>query len=210
MSGTVLSVNVGRAREHGSSRGRPVRSAIRKAPQAGRVALHGEALAGDEQVERRYHGGPDQAVYAYASEDLAWWATELGLDAIAPGTIGENLTTRDVDPNGAVIGERWRVGPVLLAVTAPRIPCAKLGRVFPGTGIVRRFAHAGRTGAYLRLLEPGDVGAGDAVTVVDRPAHGVTVADVARIVQHERHRAAELRAVPELASRLAAWAADAD
>jgi MOSC domain-containing protein YiiM len=209
MGGRLISVNVGTAQEHGSRRGRPLRSAIGKTPVSGPVLVAGEQVTGDEQVDRRYHGGPDQAVYAYASEDAAWWAGELGLDAIPPGRFGENLTTAGVDPNGALIGERWRIGPVLLEVTAPRIPCAKLGRVFPGTGIVRRFAEAGRPGAYLRILEPGHLAAGDPVAVVDRPDHGLTVATVATVLQHERGRAAELLVAPQLAERVRAWAADA-
>lgn len=184
-------------------------SAIGKTPVAGAVRIEGEQVAGDEQVDRRYHGGPDQAVYAYATEDAAWWARELGLDAIPPGRFGENLTTEGIDPNGALIGERWRVGPVLLEVTAPRIPCAKLGRVFPGTGIVRRFAAAGRPGAYLRILEPGEVTAGDPVEVVERPDHGLTVATVAQVLLHERERAAELLVAPQLAGRVRDWAAAA-
>lgn len=209
MGGRLISVNVGTVQEHGSRRGRPLMSAIGKAPVAGPVLVEGERVAGDEQVERRYHGGPDQAVYAYAAEDASWWAAELGLEAIPPGRFGENLTTVDVDPNGALVGERWRVGAVLLEVTAPRVPCAKLGRVFPGTGIVRRFAAAGRPGAYLRILEPGRVVAGDSVDIVERPDHGLTVATVATILQHERERAAELLVAPQLAQRVRAWAADA-
>ncbi len=209
MSGRLISVNVGAAQAHGSRRGRPLMSAIGKSPVAGRVRVEGEQLTGDEQVDRRYHGGPDQAVYAYASEDAAWWATELELPGIPPGRFGENLTTADVDPSGALIGERWRVGPVLLEVTAPRIPCAKLGRVFPGTGIVRRFAAAGRPGAYFRILEPGDVAAGDPVEVVHRPEHGLTVATVAAILQHERDRAPELLVAPQLAERVRSWASGA-
>lgn len=206
-AGRILSVNVGTAQALGSRRGRPLMTAIGKTPVAGRVRVADEQVEGDEQADRRYHGGPDQAVYAYAAEDAAWWAQELGREPIPPGLFGENLTTTGVDPNGALIGERWRVGSgPLLEVTAPRIPCAKLGRVLPATGIVRRFGRAGRPGAYLRVLEPGTVAAGDAVQVIDRPDHGLTVAGTAEIVLHAQDRAGELLVAPQLAERLRRWA----
>jgi hypothetical protein len=106
----LLSVNVGRPAEVGTRRGRPVRSAIGKAPVHGRVAVAGVNVAGDDQADRQVHGGPDKAVYAYAAEDAAWWAGELGRP-LAPGAFGENLTVEGVDVTGAVIGERWRGAP---------------------------------------------------------------------------------------------------
>jgi MOSC domain-containing protein YiiM len=205
MVATVLSVNVGLPRPHGESRGHTVMSAIGKEPVDGRVRVEGEQVEGDRQTDRRYHGGPDQAVYAYAREDADWWASELGRE-ITPGLFGENLTTAGVDPNRAVIGERWQIAEVLLEVTAPRIPCAKLGRVFPGTGIVRRFAAAGRPGAYLRILEPGTIGAGDTIDVVSVPDHGLTVAGAAEIMLREPERRADLLVAPQLAGRLRRWA----
>src|SRR3954469_3750355 len=119
----LLSVNVGRPQPVGLRRGRTVRSAIGKAPVDGRVRVAGVNLEGDDQADRRVHGGPDKAVYAYASEDTAWWSAELGRD-LGPAIFGENLTTEGVDVSGAVIGERWRVGTVELQVAQPRLPCA--------------------------------------------------------------------------------------
>lgn len=170
----LVSVNVGRAAQVGLRRGRPVMSAIGKAPVSGRVTLDVEGAAGDEQADLRVHGGPDKAVYAYAVEDLAHWSQELARD-VGPAMFGENLTTAGLDLTHAVLGERWRVGSALLEVCQPRVPCFKLGLRFEDPGMVRRFAHARRPGAYLRVLEPGDVGAGDAVEVVERPSHGVTI-----------------------------------
>jgi len=144
--GELVSVNVGVARQIGvSRRGRPVISAIGKSPVTGRVAVRGVNLAGDDQADRGVHGGPEKAVYAYASEDTAWWATVLGVE-VAPGAFGENLTTAGVDVSGAVIGERWRIGTTELEVCQPRQPCYKLGVAFGDPGMVRRFAHAGRPG----------------------------------------------------------------
>src|SRR3954469_12869929 len=106
---SLLSVNVGRPQPVGLRRGRPVQSAIGKAPIEGRVRVEGVNVAGDDQADRRVHGGPDKAVYAYASEDTASWETELDRE-LAPGMFGENLTTEGVDVSGAVVGERWRIG----------------------------------------------------------------------------------------------------
>src|SRR5215211_8761232 len=111
--GEVRSVNVGRPRPVGLRRGRTVRSAIGKAPVDGRVRVAGVNVEGDDQADRRVHGGPDKAVYAYAREDIAWWEGELGRE-LGPGAFGENLTVEGVDVSGAVIGERWRVGSVEL------------------------------------------------------------------------------------------------
>src|SRR3954467_5392931 len=177
----VVSVNVGRPRQISVRRGRPLMSAIGKAPVAGRVRVAGVNVAGDDQADRRVHGGPGKAVYACAAEDAAWWGTELGR-TLEPGMFGENLTVEGVDVSGAVIGERWRAGTAELEVCQPRFACFKLGLRFGDPKMLKRFTAAERPGAYLRIRREGEIGAGDAVEVVERPAHGVTVALVARAV----------------------------
>lgn len=166
--GKVLAVSVGLPREF-ESNGRPARSAIWKSPVAGRVAARGVNLVGDDQADRRAHGGPDKAVYAYAVEDLDWWAEQIGR-TLQYGELGENLTTKGIDVNGAPVGERWAIGTTVLEVSEPRVPCWKLGvrmndKLFP-----RRFTEALRPGALLRILVEGDVGAGDEIRVIERPA----------------------------------------
>ncbi len=205
VSAEVVSVNVGTPREIGVQRGVPVISAIGKQPVSGRVRVAGVNLDGDDQADRRVHGGPDQAVYAYASEDAAWWAHELERD-VPPGIFGENLTTTGVDQTGALVGERWRIGDVLLEVSGPRIPCAKLGRAFEDGRMVKRFAQALRPGAYLRIIDEGELGAGDAITVVWRPDHDVTIALVAEALLHDAALAPRLLAAPQLHTRVLAWA----
>ena len=157
---------------------RPDRSGIDKKPVAGRVAgrvaVHELGLDGDVQVNRKYHGGEGRAVYAYAQEDAAWWERELGRDLPA-GRFGENLRTEGLDMTGALLGEQWRVGTTLLEVSAFRTPCANFERFWGVPQLVKRFAAHGATGAYLRVLETGDVGVGDRVEVVSRPDHDVTV-----------------------------------
>ena len=175
---------------------RPNRSGIDKRPVAGRVAVHQLGLDGDVQVNRRYHGGEGQAVYAYAQEDADWWAAELDRE-LPPGRFGENLRTTGLDLTGAVLGERWRVGTALFEVSACRIPCANFERFWGVPQLVKRFTAHGASGAYLRVLEAGDVGAGDAVEVVSRPDHGVTVGLLFRATTTQRRR------LPDIAPALA-------
>jgi MOSC domain-containing protein YiiM len=166
------------------TRGDLEKTAIDKRPVEGRVPVRPAGdrevgLAGDQIFDTRHHGGPDQAVYAYAEEDRAWWAAELGRE-LAPGSFGQNLDTAGLDVTGAVIGERWHVGDdgLVLEVTSPRIPCRTFQGFMGEPQWVKRFTEHGACGAYLRVVSAGTVGAGDAVTVLDRPAHGVTVGDV--------------------------------
>ncbi|MGY1813676.1 MOSC domain-containing protein [Blastococcus sp. SYSU D00820] len=191
---------------------RPGRSGIDKKPVAGRVAVGPLGLDGDVQVNRKYHGGEGQAVYAYAQEDADWWSAELGRE-LPPGRFGENLRTAGVDLLGAVLGERWRIGTALLEVTAPRIPCGNFARFWGVPDLVKRFTRHGATGAYLRVLEPGELGAGDDVEVVERPDHGVTLALTFRACTTQKHRSPQLapalhflplRDQPRIAARIAA------
>lgn len=202
--GTVLSVNVGGARAF-DYRGRPARSAIWKSPVAGRVAVAGVNLAGDEQADREAHGGPDKAVYAYASEDARWWGTKIGRP-FANAEFGENLTTEGVPVNDALVGERWAVGTTVLEVSEPRVPCWRLGVRMNDPGFVRVFTEALRPGAYLRIVVEGDVGAGDEVRVLSKPDHGLTIRDVFRIYTRDRGEAARLIAVPQMSAAWKRWA----
>jgi MOSC domain-containing protein YiiM len=200
----LVSVNVGRPAQVSVRRGRPVYSAIGKEPVSGRVRVEGVNVAGDEQADRRVHGGPDKAVYAYASEDTAWWEAELDRP-LAHGAFGENLTTAGVDVTGAVIGERWGIGTVELEVCQPRQPCFKLGLKFGDPRMLRYFALAGRPGAYLRIVAEGELGAGDAVEILHRPAHGVTIGLVADAILRDETLLARAAVAPELPAPLAAW-----
>lgn len=204
MEASLLSVNVGTPREI-EWLGRGATTAIWKAPVRGRVAVAGVNLAGDDQADRTFHGGPDKAVYAYAREDLDWWAKELERP-VTEGTFGENLTLAGLDVTGALIGERWEIGSTVLEVSQPRTPCWKLGARMGDPEFPVFFAAAGRPGAYLRIVEEGELGAGDPVRVVGRPSHRLTVGDVARIYHGDRDRAEELLGAPELAEGWQDWA----
>ena len=201
---SVVSVNVGGIRTVMLGE-RPVRTAIWKSPVEGPVRVAGVNLDGDDQADREVHGGPEKAIYAYASEDLAWWSTQLGRP-VEPGTFGENLTTAGVDLAAAVVGERWTVGSTVLEVTQPRIPCYKLGIRMGDPRFPRRFAHAARPGTYFRILTPGDVAAGDPMRILSTPGHGVTVGLVERAYHVDRSLIPHLLEAPELPESWVGWA----
>ncbi|MBW4721057.1 MOSC domain-containing protein [Saccharothrix obliqua] len=195
----VLSVNIGHRIEFvpavlgrtGHDK-RPVPGPVRvTAP-----AEVGSGFAGDHIEDGRSHGGPDQAVYAYAREDLDAWAAELGRE-LPPGLFGENLTTEGVDLTNARIGERWRVGTALLQVTAPRIPCRTFAGVMGERGWVRTFTQRAVSGAYFRVVESGEVAAGDEAVLVTRPGHDVTVQVMFRALTLEPALLPRLQAVEE-------------
>ncbi|MFE9684940.1 MOSC domain-containing protein [Streptomyces sp. NPDC002701] len=190
----LLSLNLGRARAVGYTSQAEGLTGIDKRPVDGpvRVAapgpkgVGGSGLAGDAVCERRHHGGNDQAVYAFAREDLDDWERELGRD-LTSGVFGENLTTEGIDVSGARIGERWRVGSeVVLEVTSGRVPCLTFQGHLGEKGWVRRFTQKGVTGAYLRVIEPGEIRAGDPIEIVHRPDHEVTTAFSFRAATLER------------------------
>ena len=188
----VISVNVGQIREV-EWRDETVTTAIWKTPVTGRVALRGVNFAGDDQADRTVHGGPDKAVYAYASEDYEHWRAEEGLDAV-PALFGENLTVEGIDLSAALIGERWNVGSTVLEVAQIRLPCFKLGIRLGDARFPRRFQAVGRMGAYLRVVREGDVAADDQIEVIHRPDHGVSLGTMLRALDDETQARALSRA----------------
>ena len=197
----VISVNVGTPVEQ--SWAGIGRTAIDKQPVTGPVAVTRLGLAGDQVGDTKHHGGLDQAVYAFAREDLDWWQGELGRE-IRDGQFAENLTTRGLDVNECEVGERWQVGSATLEVAMVRIPCNDFKnwqRVngFEDRGWVKRFAAVGRPGPYLRVLQEGEVQAGDDLRVVHQPGHGVTVSTMFRALTTERALLPELLVVEGLA-----------
>lgn len=203
----LLSVNVGRPAPLGTWRGQPVGSGIVKRPVCGRVRVEGVNVAGDAQADWRVHGGPDKAVYAYAREDADWWAAQLERE-IPDGMFGENLTTEGISCSEAVIGERWRVGTVELEVCQPRLPCFKLGMRFGDPTMLKRFARASRPGAYLRIATEGEIGAGDAIELLERPGHGVTTALVSDALLLDEALLGRVLDAPQLAEDLREAIAD--
>jgi len=195
---SVLSVNLARVRPNPDTReaeglGVQEMTGIEKVPTSEPVLVRapgsrdgglGSGLVGDVVCDRLNHGGDTQAVYAYAREDLDYWESVLGR-TLPGGVFGENLTTTGVDVNGAVVGERWRIGDLELQVTTPRIPCGTFRAWIAETGWLRTFTMAALPGTYLSVVSPGQVSAGDLISVVHRPAQGVTVAQVFRSINRE-------------------------
>jgi MOSC domain-containing protein YiiM len=203
-NGNILSVNVGGVRQF-ETNGRTAKSGIWKFPVSGRVIARGVNLEGDDQADRVGHGGPDKAIYAYAVEDETWWQSEADR-TIQYGGLGENLTTRGIDVTGALVGERWRVGGCLLEVSEPRVPCWKLAARMDEPRFIKWFAQAGRPGTYLRIIEEGDIGAGDEIRVVSRPEHDISIGDVFKFYTQEQHEAHRLMTVPQLSDAWIEWA----
>ncbi|MEV7646465.1 MOSC domain-containing protein [Arthrobacter sp. NPDC089319] len=150
---------------------------IDKRPVDGRIPVHSLGLRADVQADRRNHGGELKALYAYAQEDADAWSAELGRD-IPPGLFGENLRTAGVQVSGALVGERWQIGPeVVVEVTMPRIPCATFARHLDEPQWVKRFLQKGLPGAYLKVIATGSLAASDGIHILFRPGHGVSVAE---------------------------------
>lgn len=185
----IVSVNVGRPRDEewaGSLR----RTAIDKHAVTDPVPVGELGLEGDEVADTKNHGGTYQAVYAFAREDLDYWAEQLG-EPVRAGLFGENLTTSGIDVNEALLGERWRIGSVLLEVVSVRIPCSVFKNWLGVNHLddarwVKRFTALGRPGPYLRVLEPGTLTVGDEIVVEHRPGHDVTVSTMFRALTTER------------------------
>lgn len=188
---TLLSVNLGRSRASRHTDNGV--TGIDKRPSTEPVELRDPGLergrsgaSGDAIGDPRSHGGTDQAVYAYAREDLDTWQAELGRP-LTNGVFGENLTTSGLDVNGALIGERWQVGgDCVLEVTSPRIPCRTFAGWLEEQLWVKRFTQRGAPGAYLRVIVPGRVTGGDAITIVHRPEHEVTIAMMFRALTTDK------------------------
>nr|WP_252125124.1 MOSC domain-containing protein [Streptomyces sp. MBT84] len=188
--GIVESVNIGSSRVTAHSVAG--RTGIDKRPVSHPVAVSApgpqgvSGMAGDSVCDARFHGGDHQAVYDYAREDLDLWERELGRE-LSAGVFGENLTTRGLDVSGTVIGERWRVGDVVvLEASATRIPCRTFADRLGQESWIKRFGRRALPGVYFRVVVPGHVAAGAPVTLLSRPDHGVTSAMVLRALTGER------------------------
>jgi len=138
------------------------KTGIFKQPVGGAVMVDREGIVGDRIVNRKHHGGPDQAIYLEGAEDLAWWESELGIP-LPPGTFGENLVIDGIANRDIAVGDRFQIGDVLLEITSARIPCATFALRMVDPTFVKRYTKAARPGAYARVLHPGTLSAGDLV-----------------------------------------------
>lgn len=184
------SINVGRAEtiSHGN---KSMKTGICKYPAEGPVRITADGITDDVILNTVHHGGVDQAVYAYGTDDYDWWAESMGLE-VYPGLFGENLTIRDM-PTDMHIGDRLLIGEVVLEVTSARIPCDTFSTRMQDKGFGLAFRRAERPGIYFRVLNAGNITAGDSVTLVENSESDVTVLDLFRFGFAVNHDADTLR-----------------
>ena len=205
MSARVLSINITSIVHQGEWTGSEGRTGIDKRSVAGPVEFKNNGVAGDRIIDTNVHGGYDQAVYAYATEDARWWEKEIG-EEISAGRFGENLTTEGIDVNAALVGERWKIGSVILEVSQPRIPCRVFAGFWKRATLIKDFTQAGRPGAYLRIIQEGTAQAGDAIEVIFKPDHSVSISDLFSAKSGERTKINEIKIVPQLSQGFKEWA----
>ena len=186
----IESINVGQAEtvSHGD---KSKVTGICKRPVEGAVTLAAHGIPGDEILDDKHHGGVDQAVYAYSSDDYDWWSQQTGKE-YPPGLFGENLTIRGL-PSDMHIGDRLLIGEVVLEATAPRIPCDTFAMRLQDSSFGLAFRKAERPGIYFRVLNEGEVRTGDSVIYVESAEHGVTILDLFRYKYRPTHDADDLR-----------------
>ena len=195
----LLSVNVSLPKQV-PYQGKIITTGIFKEPVSDRVMVHALNVQGDGQADRKVHGGRDMAVYAYPFDHYKFWEGSLGRSGFPFGQFGENLTVEGLSEKTVRVGDVFRVGGALLQATQPRTPCYKLAlRMGEGPDFLRRFLDSGRLGFYLRVIQEGEIGAGDAIECVDTDGGAVTIAEFIHIYLHEKHDPDSLRHV--LASR---------
>ncbi len=201
----VLSVNLTHSVHTGEWTGSEGKTGIDKRAVDGPVTFANEEVTGDVIVDRNHHGGFDQAVYAYSREDADWWQKQLGI-TIDNGRFGENLTTSGIDVNQALVGERWKIGSTILEVSQPRIPCRVFAGFWQRPTLIKEFMESGKPGTYLRIIQEGQINAGDAIEILSKPDHQITIADLYAAKNGERSKVQEIAAVKELSTKYQEWA----
>lgn len=200
----VVSVNITAIVHEEEWTGSEGRTGIDKRGVPGRVVFEHEQVANDVIIDRSAHGGYDQAVYAYAREDTDWWEKEIGIE-IDNGRFGENLTTEGIDVNASLIGEQWQIGSVILEVSQPRIPCRVFAGFWQRPTLIKEFMAAVRPGVYLRIIQEGEIGTGDAIEIIHLPKHAITVGDLFAAKNGERSKIQEIAMVSELSIKYQEW-----
>lgn len=201
----VLTVNITNVVHEGEWTGSEGKTGIDKREAIGPIKFANDEVSGDVIVDRNHHGGYHQAVYAYAREDADWWEREIG-QTIANGRFGENLTTNGIDVNQSLIGERWRIGTTILEVSQPRIPCRVFAGFWQRPTLIKEFMASGKPGTYLRIIQEGEISAGDAIEIISKPNHAITIADLYAAKNGERSKVEEIAEVKELSPAFQEWA----
>ena len=200
----LLSVNVGQPREV-LYKGRMVATSIFKSPVSGRVMLRTLNIDGDKQADLSVHGGRYKAAYVYPHEHYAYWSRELGRDDFTFGQFGENLTIEGLTEQTVHIGDVFRIGAAIVQVTQPRVPCFKLGIRMGDAAFQKQFHNAGRTGFYVRVLDEGEIGAGDAIERIESDPHAMSVYQIFNLLYHEPENVEDARRALELEALAPGW-----
>jgi MOSC domain-containing protein YiiM len=201
----VLSVNITAIVHEGEWTGSEGKTGIDKRSVSSSVKFENDEVFRDVVVDRKNHGGYHQAVYVYAREDADWWESEIGI-TIDNGRFGENLTTLGINVNESVIGERWKIGSVILEVSQPRIPCRTFAGFWQRPTLIKEFMAAGRPGTYCRIIQEGEITAGDLIEVIETPSHGIKISDLYAAKNGERSKIKEIAQVKELSPEYQEWA----
>ena len=204
MSARVISINITSVVHQGEWTGSEGRTGIDKRSVSGAIEFKDNGVVGDRVIDTNVHGGYEQAVYAYASEDAQWWEKEIN-EEIPAGRFGENLTTEGIDVNAALIGEQWKIGSVILEVSQPRIPCRVFAGFWKRATLIKDFTQAGRPGTYLRIIQEGRAQAGDSIEVIFKPNHTVTISDLFAAKSGERSKINQIKDVTYLSTEFKEW-----
>lgn len=204
MSARVLSINITSVVHQGEWTGSEGRTGIDKRSVAGAIEFKNNGVVGDRVIDTNVHGGYEQAVYAYAREDAQWWEREIN-EEIPAGRFGENLTTEGIDVNAALVGEQWKIGSVILEVSQPRIPCRVFAGFWKRATLIKDFTQAGRPGTYLRIIQEGTAQAGDAIEVIFKPNHTISISDLFAAKSGERSKINQIKDVTYLSTEFKEW-----
>lgn len=202
----VASVQLGQPREYLDAQGRPWHTAIAKEPVQGPVRLNSLGPVGDAVANTQHHGGLQQAVMVYSRAHLPYWRERFGLD-IGPGGLGENLSVEGLDDEGACIGDVYQVGSARLQLSQPRQPCNTLARYWHCPELLPAIWETARSGWYFRVLEEGEVKAGDALHLLERPQPDWSVARVLRAFRDAAVHSVEAMEASTLAELSPGWQA---
>jgi MOSC domain-containing protein YiiM len=204
MSARVLSINITSVVHQGEWTGSEGRTGIDKRSVSGAIEFKNNGVVGDRVIDTNVHGGYEQAVYAYAREDAQWWEREIN-EEIPAGRFGENLTTEGIDVNAALVGEQWKIGSVILEVSQPRIPCRVFAGFWKRATLIKDFTQAGRPGTYLRIIQEGTAQAGDAIEVIFKPDHTISIGDLFAAKSGERSKINQIKDVTYLSTEFKEW-----
>ncbi len=202
MTPKIRSVNVSIPKEV-EFEGQRITTGIFKEPVEGRIMLRTLNLVGDKQADLTVHGGPDKAVYAYPMEHYQFWRKVYPNTEMTNGMFGENFTIEGLMESEVSVGDSFEIGSSKVIATQPRMPCYKLGVKFGRMDILRKFLASGRSGIYFKVLEEGEVGAGDPIIIIKKDTNRVAISDVVRMYASDREninmmqRAVKVEALPE-------------